>query len=366
MKFNGILIFSSFLIFFSLARAQPAELEISRAEIFDRLEKRAQALAKQMEIMSQEDSKIPLGPIPRFDQEILPPPPSSEPLPPRHSSHTSSVRTLADSLAAEKPDVKVVSEIEPPAPVSEIEPEDPYLSDSEEYVALSSTQELLGDYYILPTGGFVLSSESSVTYSKRLTVKVDPFSVTKNLDNEIGYSLGVKAGIRFDDFFAELGMRFSSLDYKIEGQHTIFMKNPLFLRNPINEKEFNNYDVSYKGLGSVDILNFNAKIGYTYLVNEILSLNASLGLGLSNRNNDLRLSFSNELLQENLGSDFQSSDSISSSEIILSYDLAFSAIYYVAENFLLALGYNYMNMGSISQFDALHLHHFELGMGVNF
>ena len=211
---------------FSLAHAQPAEPKISRDEIFDRLEKRAQALAKQMEIMSQEDSNIPLGPIPRFDQEILPPPPSSEPPPPRPSSYTPPPRTLADSLAAENPAVKVISEIEPPAPVSEIEPtiseppaseiepEDPYLNDSDEYVPLSSTQELLGDYYILPTVGFVLSSESSVSYAN--SDPLFPLSINKNLDNEMGYSLGLKGGIRFDDFFAELGIRYASLDYKIE------------------------------------------------------------------------------------------------------------------------------------------------------
>ena len=243
----------------------------------------------------------------------------------------------------------MVSEIEPPAPVSEIEPEDPYLSDSEEYVALSSTQELLGDYYILPTGGFVLSSESSVSYSYSDPLYQVP--INKNLDNEMGYSLGLKGGIRFDDFFAELGMRYTSLDYKVEGQFPIYVQ-------VVNDA----YPFSYTGLGSADILNFNAKFGYSYLVNELLSLNTSLGLGITNRKNDLNI---NGLLKLR-ATELPFSDSISSSEIILSYDLAFSAIYYVAENFLLALGYNYMNMGSISQFDALHLHHFELGMGVNF
>ena len=112
-------------------------------------------------------------------------------------------------------------------------------------------------------------------------------------------------------------------------------------------------------MGSVDILNFNAKFGYSYSFNEVLSFNGSVGLGLSNRRNELHIA-------ADAAGFSVFNDRVSSNETVLSYDLAFSINYFVAESYLISLGYTYMNVAKISQFDALNLHYFELGLGLNF
>jgi len=167
------------------------------------------------------------------------------------------------------------------------------------------------------------------------------------LDNEMGYVVGMRAGARFDNFFTEFGIKYSSLDYKATGIESV----PGFLGSFVN--------LDYDATGSADILNFNAKLGYSFPINEVLSFNSSVGLGISNRRNDFDI-------VGGVGGLTLFTDSTSSSETVLSYDLAFSIAYYHAESYQISLGYNYMNVAKISQFDALDLHYFELGLGLNF
>ena len=107
------------------------------------------------------------------------------------------------------------------------------------------------------------------------------------------------------------------------------------------------------GEGSLDILNFNARLGYTFQLMDSLALNGSVGLGFANRKN---------ILQDNI----KRPSTFTSNENVLSYDLAFSLSYDLADNFMVSLGYNYVNVAEISQFSELNMHIFELAAGANF
>ncbi len=322
MRLKGFSIFLFFLASLIIGSAQNPIAKPTRSEIFDRMEARAQSLAKRMQEMSGKESQLPVEVSPDSQTTISSP----------------------SNLPLKSSETEVVQEQENrPFPVQNNEvsenrsPESSggsffVVDDSEDYLPIESAQDLLGDYYISPSLGFVLSSESKVTYKLGSSMEV------KDLDNEVGYGVGMKAGIRFENFFTEFVIRYSSLDCKIYG--SVPSSGAL-----------------YTGDGTIDVLNFNARLGYTFPINDLISFNGSVGLGLTNRKNviDNYLDNSNFFIS-----------SVSSSETVLSYDLAFSINYFMAESYLISLGYNYMNVGKISQFDALNLHYFELGLGLNF
>ena len=262
----------------------------TRSEIFDRMEARAQALTKRMQEMSGKESQLPLEVNPNVQTPVLSP---SNPT--INSSNSEVVQEQKNgSFPVQNSEV---SENRSPDPSG-----DSFyvVDDSEDYLPIESAQDLLGDYYISPTLGFVLSSESKVSY------KLGPSMEVKDLDNEVGYGVGMKAGMRFDNFFTEFGIRYSSLDCKIYG--SVPSSGSL-----------------YTGDGTIDVLNFNARLGYAFPINELISVNGSVGLGLTNRKNviDLYLDNSNFFIS-----------SVSSSETVLSYDLAFSISYFMAEKLL--------------------------------
>ena len=322
MRPKGISILLFFLASLVIGSAQDPSAKPTRSEIFDRMEARAQSLAKRMQEMSGKENQLPVEVNPNVQTPVLSP------------SNLPQNSSKSEVVQEEKNGSFPVQYTE----ASENRSPDPsggsfyVVDDSEDYLPIESAQELLGDYYISPSLGFVLSSESKVTYMLGSSMEV------KDLDNEMGYGVGMKAGIRFENFFTEFGIRYSSLDCKIYG--SVPSSGSL-----------------YTGDGTIDVLNFNARLGYTFPINELISLNGSVGLGLTNRKNviDNYLDNSNFFIS-----------SVSSSETVLSYDLAFSISYLMAESYLISLGYNYMNVGKISQFDALNLHYFELGLGLNF
>ena len=322
MRLKGISILLFFLASLVIGSAQDPSAKPTRSEIFDRMEARAQSLAKRMQEMSGKENQLPVEVNPNVQTPVLSP------------SNLPQNSSKSEVVQEEKNGSFLVQNTE----ASENRGPDPsggsfyVVDDSEDYLPIENAQDLLGDYYISPSLGFVLSSESKVTYKLGSSMEV------KDLDNEMGYGVGMKAGMRFENFFTEFGIRYSSLDCKIYG--TVPSSGSL-----------------YTGDGTIDVLNFNARLGYTFPINELISLNGSVGLGLTNRKNviDNYLDNSNFFIS-----------SVSSSETVLSYDLAFSISYYMAESYLISLGYNYMNVAKISQFDALNLHYFELGLGLNF
>ncbi len=322
MRPKGISILLFFLASLVIGSAQDPSAKPTRSEIFDRMEARAQSLAKRMQEMSGKENQLPVEVNPNVQTPVLSP------------SNLPQNSSKSEVVQEEKNGSFPVQYTE----ASENRSPDPsggsfyVVDDSEDYLPIENAQDLLGDYYISPSLGFVLSSESKVTYMLGSSMEV------KDLDNEMGYGVGMKAGIRFENFFTEFGIRYSSLDCKIYG--SVPSSGSL-----------------YTGDGTIDVLNFNARLGYTFPINELISLNGSVGLGLTNRKNviDNYLDNSNFFIS-----------SVSSSETVLSYDLAFSISYLMAESYLISLGYNYMNVGKISQFDALNLHYFELGLGLNF
>ena len=316
MRFKGFYLFFCFLFFISFGFAQNDASNVSRDEIFDRLEARAKSLATRMKEMVEQDTS----------------PPVSRPnYPKTYSSPVFTPVPEPSQFGAPSPD-----QFEPTR-VDDQSPEELHIDnstfttiedDNTEYIPTASAQEINGDYYILPSLGFVLSSESQVSY------KFGPQNEVKDLDNEIGTGVGVKAGIRFENFFTEVGIKYTSSDFKIHGAL--------------------GSGTLYTGDGVADILNFNARLGYTFQINEQISLSGSAGLGLANRKNSIDITIG------------PVSGNISSNETVLSYDLGFSLCYLINESHLLSLGYNYANIAKISQFDALNLHYFELGWGINF
>lgn len=333
MRLKGFYLIFSFLASLIPGFSQDQSAEPTRNEIFDRMEARAQSLAQRMQEMSGKERQSPT----RVNPAGLEPgsSPSSPPSPPTSSA----VITGSGQNFSPTQDSSIRENQNPESSNEAFS----VVDDSDDYLPIESAQELLGDYYISPSIGFVLSSETKAAFKLFSAEKV------QDLDNEMGYGVGLRAGIRFDNFYTEVGLKYSSLDYKITGIHT----TPGILPGTF-------IDFNYDGIGSVDILNFNAKLGYSYSFNEVLSFNGSVGLGLSNRRNELYIAAGPD------GYPPIFNDRVSSSETVLSYDLAFSINYFVAESYLISLGYNYMNVGKISQFDALNLHYFELGMGLNF
>lgn len=328
MRLKGFYLIFSFLASLIPGFSQDQSAEPTRSEIFDRMEARAQSLAQRMQEMSGKERQSPT----RVNPAGLEPgsSPSSPPSPPTRSAViTESGQNFSPTQNSS------VRENQNPESSSEAFS---VVDDSDDYLPIESAQELLGDYYISPSIGFVLSSETKAAFKLGSKGKV------QDLDNEMGYFVGMKVGIRFDNFYTEAGMKYSTLDYKITG---------------IDTPAGSTFNINYDGMGSVDILNFNAKFGYSYSFNEVLSFNGSVGLGLSNRRNELHIA-------ADAAGFSVFNDRVSSSETVLSYDLAFSINYFVAESYLISLGYNYMNVAKISQFDALNLHYFELGMGLNF
>jgi hypothetical protein len=315
MRFKG---FYLFFCFFSFGFAQNDVSEVSRNEIFDRLEARAKSLANRMQEMAeQQDTSEPASPsnFPKaYTSPVFVPAPQASQTAVPISDPSESTRVEEQRPQEPLPDASTFTTIE---------------QDNAEYIPTASSQELNGDYYIMPSLGFVLSSESRVSYKFGLNNEV------KDLDNEIGTGVGLKAGIRFENFFTEFGIKYTSSDFKIHGA-------------------LNSGRTTYTGDGIADILNFNARLGYTFQINEQLGLSGSAGLGLANRKNSIDISVG------------PISGNIGSSETVLSYDVGFSLCYLINESHLLSLGYNYANVAKISQFDALNLHYFELGWGINF
>ena len=318
MRFKGFYLFFCFLFFISFGFAQNDGTEVSRDEIFDRLEARAKSLANRMQEMAEQDTSQPVSPsnYPKtYTSPVLVPAPLSSQVAVPTPDPSESTRVGDQRPEEPLPDASTFTTIE---------------EDNAEYIPTASAQETNGDYYIMPSLGFVLSSESKVTY--------DLGGIqNKDLDNEIGTGIGIKAGIRFDNFFTEFGLKYSSFDFKIYGI------------DPVGS--------TYTGNGVVDILNFNARLGYTFQINDQLSLNGSAGLGLANRKNTFDIT-------SDKGNIFIST--MASSETVFSYDIGFSLCYLINESHLFSLGYNYANVAKISQFDALNLHYFELGWGINF
>ena len=331
MRFKGIYFLISSIFLHSIGYSQNDNQVNSRNAIFDRLEARAKSLASRMDEMAGNanteqtgvNSPIPSSSVPLFNQEQEAR--SEEPSIPNPSNGSPTETSVSPNSAFTVVD------------------------NSEDFLPPPTVQELNGDYYILPSFGFVLSSESKVNINYQdIDNKNSRFNVVKDLDNEMGYVVGMRAGIRFSNIFTEFGIKYSSFDYKATG----IVSN--LLGNTIN--------LNYDGVGSAGILNFNAKLGYSFPLNDVLSFNSSFGFGVSNRRNDIDIGGA----YYNKTASLPFSYSISSSETVLSYDLAFSIAYYHSESYLISLGYNYMNVAKISQFDALDLHYFELGLGLNF
>ena len=317
MRFKGIYLLFCLSFFLSFGFAQNDSTELSRSEIFDRLEARAKSLATRMQEMTEQDNLPSVAPS-NFPTSYSPSdfPPASQP--------SQNIVPEPEPVKSTRIDVQ-----SPEIPISDNSTFTTLDEDNEEYIPISSSQELNGDYYIMPSLGFVLTSESKVNYNFGQQNEV------KDLDNEIGSGVGIKAGIRLDNFFTEFGIKYTSSDFKIYGA-------------------LPNNGPTYTGIGIVDILNFNARLGYTFQVNEQLSFSGSAGLGLANRKNSFDIDLG--IVTFNIGR----------SETVLSYDLGFSLCYLLSETHLLSLGYNYANIAKISQFDALDLRYFELGWGINF
>jgi len=315
MRFKGFYLFTFAFFIHSICFSQIDNLDSSRSAIFDRLEARAKSLASRMdEIMVSSDST---------DQTIF-----NEGTPPQPPSVS---LAREEKVSIEEPSISSTSDslAEPFVP-----PHESFKADdnSEDFLPPPTVQELKGDYYIVPTLGLALSSRSTVSYV------LNSIPESKDLDNELGFSLGVRGGMRFGNFYSDIGIKYTSLDFNIYGA-TIGNSFP------------------YIGDGILDLLKFDARLGYTFQINDSLAFNSSVGFGLANRKNtiDIHTTQSNFYI-----------GSITSNESVLSYDLTFSLSYDLANNFMATLGYNYVNVAKISQFSALNMHIFELGVGANF
>jgi opacity protein-like surface antigen len=150
------------------------------------------------------------------------------------------------------------------------------------------------------------------------------------IDSHIGYSLGLHAGTRVQDF--NLGIRFA-----------------------YHYNEFSKSTTSNSLEGENELLSLLVSGGYSVSLREELTLELGAGLGFSNRFNFALLEIGNVVL-----------DPISSDKTVFTYDFSILLDYAYTENLSAFAGYRFVGVSKNGSFDRYISHLFELGLAASF
>ena len=150
------------------------------------------------------------------------------------------------------------------------------------------------------------------------------------IDSHIGYSLGLHAGTRVQDF--NLGIRFA-----------------------YHYNEFSKSTTSNSLEGENELLSFLVSGGYSVSLREELTLELGAGLGFSNRFNFALLEIGGSVLPP-----------ISSDKTVFTYDFSILLDYAYTENLSAFAGYRFVGVSKNGPFDRYVSHLFELGLAASF
>jgi len=150
------------------------------------------------------------------------------------------------------------------------------------------------------------------------------------IDSHIGYSLGLHAGTRVQDF--NLGIRFA------------YHYNEFSKSTTLNSLE-----------GENELLSFLVSGGYSVSLREELTLELGAGLGFSNRFNFALLEIGGSVLPP-----------ISSDKTVFTYDFSILLDYAYTENLSAFAGYRFVGVSKNGPFDRYVSHLFELGLAASF
>jgi len=178
-----------------------------------------------------------------------------------------------------------------------------------------------GQYFLRP---FIALQANSDQKFKTLSP-----DLTK-IDSHIGYSLGLHAGTRVQDF--NLGIRFA-----------------------YHYNEFSKSTTSNSLEGENELLSLLVSGGYSVSLREELTLELGAGLGFSNRFNFALLEIGGFVLPP-----------ISSDKTVFTYDFSILLDYAYTENLSAFAGYRFVGVSKNGPFDRYVSHLFELGLAASF
>jgi opacity protein-like surface antigen len=150
------------------------------------------------------------------------------------------------------------------------------------------------------------------------------------IDSHIGYSLGLHAGTRVQNF--NLGIRLA-----------------------YHYNELSKSTTSHYLEGENELLSFLVSGGYSFSLREELTLELGAGLGFSNRFNFALLEINNVVLPP-----------ISSDKTVFTYDFSLLLDYAYTENLSAFAGYRFVGVSKNGPFDRNVSHLFELGLAASF
>jgi len=224
-----------------------------------------------------------------------------------------------------------------PLPMPEDDSEDthPIVLSSQVNRVVATTQQRKGDYYLMPSIGFALATNT--TFSEN--------QLDDELEGKWGNSISILAGRRWDNWMAYARVAYQYLEYE----------NPKFqgLTQPTRVE------------GTEESFSLMVGGGYTIPLFGGLSTYGGMGGGLAWRRNSADV----EIYVSNLfGTGWQSdpNQSQSDSELVFTYDFSLGLEYLLKNNFSVLLGYRLLGLSSNHSFEGSFQHLIELGVGANF
>jgi hypothetical protein len=181
-------------------------------------------------------------------------------------------------------------------------------------------EEKRGEYYLRPFIALQLPRDQKFNSSS-----------INELDSYAGYSLGLHAGKRIDNFTA--GLRLS------------YFYNDMAKRNGLIRIEAEN-----------ELLALTGTVGFSASMTENLSFDFGLGLGFGNRLNSWTTQFN----------PFPPEAEPSFEKTVFTYEFSLLLDYAYSENLSAFGGYRLVGASDNGRFDRMVSHLFELGVGANF
>jgi hypothetical protein len=227
-----------------------------------------------------------------------------------------------------------------PGPLEEIEPaveepeeeSKPVVFASQVSRVTPTTQQRKGDYYIMPSFGIIFGTNTKF---------VDGLK-NHSLDSNLGNSLAINIGKRFDNWEVSFRVGYRYLDYDEFTYGDEFFPNRM-----ISEEEL--YSISFKG-------------GYAIPISERFSTNGGVMIGTAWRKNLYRIDTDIAYI----GFDWEEGSTEVMSSLVFTYGLSLGFEYLFVNNFSGYFGYRLMGHSSNKSFEGAFQHLLELGVGANF
>ena len=195
-----------------------------------------------------------------------------------------------------------------------------------------TTQQRKGDYYIMPSFGIIFGTNTKF---------VDGLK-NHSLDSNLGNSLAINIGKRFDNWEVSFRVGYRYLDYDEFTYGDEFFPNRM-----ISEEEL--YSISFKG-------------GYAIPISERFSTNGGVMIGTAWRKNLYRIDTDIAYI----GFDWEEGSTEVMSSLVFTYGLSLGFEYLFVNNFSGYFGYRLMGHSSNKSFEGAFQHLLELGVGANF